>query len=67
MDIGYTGPLVIESFSPDFKEFSRNVAIWRKLANSGDEIAIEWLKNLRNIEKYNPVMPVTTGGGQNAT
>jgi D-psicose/D-tagatose/L-ribulose 3-epimerase len=49
--IGYTGPLVIESFSPDFEEFSRTVAIWRRLAASGDEIARLGLRNLRRIER----------------
>lgn len=49
LDIGYDGPLVIESFDPDFKELAGNCAIWRKLAPSGEALAIEGLKNLKKI------------------
>jgi D-psicose/D-tagatose/L-ribulose 3-epimerase len=49
--IDYTGPLVIESFAPDFEEFNRNVAIWRKFADTGEELAVQGLKNLKEIEK----------------
>ncbi|MCX6089600.1 MAG: sugar phosphate isomerase/epimerase [Candidatus Atribacteria bacterium] len=48
-DIGYTSPLVIESFDPSFEELNRNCAIWRKLAESGEVLAIEGLKNLKRI------------------
>lgn len=50
-DIGYTGPLVIESFDPSFEELNRQCAIWRKLAESGEVLAIEGLKNLKAIAK----------------
>ncbi len=39
-DIGYNGPLVIESFDPSFEELNRQCAIWRKLAESGEELAV---------------------------
>lgn len=48
-EIGYTGPLVIESFDPNFEELVANCAIWRKLAESGEELATLGLKNLRRI------------------
>ena len=48
-DIGYTGPLVIESFDPGFEELNRLCAIWRKFADSGEALAVEGLKNLKNI------------------
>lgn len=48
-DIGYNGPLVIESFDPGFEELNRQCAIWRKLAESGEELAIKGLKNLKAI------------------
>lgn len=48
-EIGYTGPLVIESFDPNFEELSGNCAIWRKLADSGEQLAIEGLANLQKI------------------
>lgn len=48
-DIGYTGPCVIESFDPSFEELNANCAIWRKFADTGEELAIEGLKNLKRI------------------
>lgn len=47
--IGYDGPLVIESFDPSFEELSGNCAIWRKFAETGEELAIEGLANLKAI------------------
>ncbi|MEN3186197.1 MAG: sugar phosphate isomerase/epimerase family protein [Atribacterota bacterium] len=48
-DIGYSGPLVIESFDPSFEELNRMCAIWRKFAESGETLAVEGLKNLKAI------------------
>ena len=48
-DIDYTGPLVIESFDPSFEELAGNCAIWRKLADSGEQLAIEGLANLQKL------------------
>lgn len=48
-EIGYDGPLVIESFDPSFVELSGNCAIWRKFAESGEALAIEGLANLKAI------------------
>jgi D-psicose/D-tagatose/L-ribulose 3-epimerase len=50
-DIGYFGPLTIESFDPEFEELNSNCAIWRKFADSGEELAIKGLRNLKEIEK----------------
>lgn len=50
-DIGYTGPLVIESFDPSFEELNSLCAIWRKFADSGEALAVEGLKNLKAIAK----------------
>ncbi len=47
--IGYTGPMVIESFDPSFEELNRLCAIWRKFADSGEELAVQGLKNLTRI------------------
>jgi D-psicose/D-tagatose/L-ribulose 3-epimerase len=49
--IGYNGPLVIESFDPGFEELNRLCAIWRKFADTGEELAVKGLKNLKDIEK----------------
>ncbi len=46
---GYSGPLVIESFDPSFEELNRNCAIWRKFADTGEELAEKGLKNLKAI------------------
>jgi D-psicose/D-tagatose/L-ribulose 3-epimerase len=40
-DVGYDGPMVIESFDPDFEELNGNCAIWRRLADSGEQLAVE--------------------------
>jgi len=48
-DIGYWGPMVIESFDPSFEELNRLCAIWRRFAESGEILAIEGLKNLRAV------------------
>ena len=48
--IGYNGPLVIESFDPSFVELNRLCAIWRKFAETGEELALEGLQNLKDIE-----------------
>jgi D-psicose/D-tagatose/L-ribulose 3-epimerase len=49
--VGYTGPLVIESFDPSFTELNGTCAIWRKLADSGEQLAVEGLRNLTKIAK----------------
>lgn len=47
--VGYQGPLVIESFDSSFEELNGLCAIWRKLAESGEALAVEGLKNLKKI------------------
>jgi D-psicose/D-tagatose/L-ribulose 3-epimerase len=48
-DIGYEGPLTIESFDPSFEELAGNCAIWRKFADTGEELAVKGLENLKAI------------------
>lgn len=48
-DVGYPGPIVIESFSQEVKEIARAVCIWREIAPSQDAIAIDGLKFLKNL------------------
>lgn len=48
-EVGYDGPLVIESFDPDFVETAANCAIWRKFADTGEDLAREGLLRLREI------------------
>lgn len=49
ISVGYEGPLVIESFDPSFEELSGNCAIWRKFADTGEELAVKGLANLKEI------------------
>lgn len=48
-EVGYEGPLVIESFDPSFEELNGNCAIWRKFAESGEELAVKGLANLKAV------------------
>lgn len=50
-NVDFSGPLVIESFDPSFQELNRLCAIWRKFADSGEELAVQGLKNLKKIEQ----------------
>lgn len=49
MDINYTGPLVIESFTPKVKSIARAAAIWRPLASSPEALASEGLAFLKHL------------------
>jgi D-psicose/D-tagatose/L-ribulose 3-epimerase len=48
-EVGYDGPVVIESFTPEVKEIARAVCIWRDIAPSQDEIAQKGLQFLRSL------------------
>lgn len=50
-DAGYTGPVVIESFTPEIREIAKAVSLWRPVAKSPDELAkngYEFLNTLFN-------------------
>ena len=47
--IGYEGAVVIGSFDPGFEELSRLCAIWRKFADSGEELAVAGKANLEKV------------------
>jgi D-psicose/D-tagatose/L-ribulose 3-epimerase len=47
--IAYEGPCVIESFDPSFEELNGQCAIWRKFADTGEELAVQGLANLKKI------------------
>lgn len=55
-EIGYTGPLIIESFDPNFEELVANCAIWRKLAESGEALAVAGLHNLVKLSSITSVL-----------
>jgi D-psicose/D-tagatose/L-ribulose 3-epimerase len=48
-DIGYAGPVVIESFTAKVKTIARAAAIWRPLAETQDALAEEGLAFLRQL------------------
>ena len=48
-EIGYAGPVVIESFTPGIVEIAKAAAIWRPLAPSQDELAREGARFLREL------------------
>jgi D-psicose/D-tagatose/L-ribulose 3-epimerase len=48
-DIGYDGPVVIESFTAKVKSIARAAAIWRSLAPSQDDLAADGVKFLRQL------------------
>jgi D-psicose/D-tagatose/L-ribulose 3-epimerase len=48
-DIGYKGPMVIESFTNKVKSIARAAAIWRSFAASKDALATEGLRHLRKL------------------
>src|SRR5579872_2641742 len=49
VEVGYAGPVVIETFTPDVKEIARAAAIWRPLAPSQDRLASDGLAFLRGL------------------
>lgn len=48
-DIGYDGPVVIESFTSKVKSIARAAAIWRNLAPTQDALAQDGLKFLHQL------------------
>ncbi len=47
--VGYTGDVVIESFTTDVKVIARAAAIWRKIEPKRDDIAVKGLANLKRL------------------
>jgi D-psicose/D-tagatose/L-ribulose 3-epimerase len=48
-DIGYDGPVVIESFTDKVKSIARAAAIWRSFAPTQDDLARDGLQYLRTL------------------
>lgn len=46
---GYDGLVVIESFTPEIQEIARAVSTWRPVARSGDDLARDGLRFLREM------------------
>lgn len=47
-EIGYDSHIIIETFSPDNEMLAKAAAIWRPLAESPDQLAIDGLEFLKN-------------------
>ena len=48
-DVGYDGPVVIESFTSKVKSIARAAAVWRSFAPSQDDLAKNGLSFLRRL------------------
>jgi D-psicose/D-tagatose/L-ribulose 3-epimerase len=48
-EIGYSGQVVIESFTPELREIARAVSLWRPLAESPDALAADGLTFLHDL------------------
>jgi len=48
-EVAYTGPVVIEAFTPKIKEIARAVSLWRPLAESEDALAGNGLAHLQRV------------------
>ncbi|WP_153395190.1 sugar phosphate isomerase/epimerase family protein [Ornithinicoccus halotolerans] len=59
-DVGYQGPLVIESFTPDNAAIARAASIWRPLAASPDQLARDGLAFLRSLATDHDLPPTET-------
>jgi D-psicose/D-tagatose/L-ribulose 3-epimerase len=49
--VRYDGCITIESFDPDFESIARTCCIWRKLADSADQLATEGLRFLKQVHR----------------
>ena len=53
-EVGYRGPLVIESFTADNASIATAASIWRPLAESQDQLAEDGLAFLRSCAARSP-------------
>ncbi len=51
-DVGYDGCITIESFDPDIESVAKLCCIWRKLAESPEQLATEGLKFLKSTYRH---------------
>jgi D-psicose/D-tagatose/L-ribulose 3-epimerase len=49
-EVNYQGVVTIESFDPNFKNIAKLCCIWRKLADSPEQLATEGLHFLKSIQ-----------------
>ena len=59
-EIGYDGCVTIESFDPNMERIAKLCCIWRKLADSPEQLATEGLQFLKRIKpKWTPATEVS--------
>lgn len=56
-EVGYDGPLVIESFTPDNASIAVAASVWRPLAASPDDLARDGLRFLRSLQDPPDAVP----------
>ncbi|MEN9975301.1 MAG: hypothetical protein RLZZ282_1307 [Verrucomicrobiota bacterium] len=49
--IGYDGCITIESFDPDMENIAKLCCIWRKMADSPEQLATEGLRFLKQVQR----------------
>ena len=50
-EVGYDGCITIEAFNPDIAEHGNLCCVWRKFADSPQQLATEGLKNLQRVRR----------------
>lgn len=60
-DVGYAGPLVLESFTAENASIATAASIWRPLAPSQDDLARDGLTFLRSLTAPAAAAPATSG------
>lgn len=50
-EVGYDGCITIESFDPEMERIAKLVAVWRKLADSPEQLATEGLRFLKQAHR----------------
>jgi len=50
-EVGYDGCITIESFDPEMTSIAKLCCIWRKLADSPEQLATEGLRFLRGVQE----------------
>jgi len=53
-EIGYEGPLSIETYDPRFETLAANSCIWRKMAESGEDLAVRGLAFFKTVVNASP-------------
>ncbi len=51
LDVGYKGRMAIECFDPHFKVSNNRRCLWRRFADTGEEVAVRGLRNLQAIAR----------------